>query len=83
MRYYSNSTFSVERDADVICINKLNHARVVSDFIREINDGIKKGYNDFQIDFSKIDSAFPNAVVPISGILEYLNNNSSVIFEQA
>ncbi len=42
MRYYSNSTNSVERDADVICINKLNHARVVSDFIREINDGIKK-----------------------------------------
>ncbi len=53
MRYYSNSTFSVERDADVICINKLNHARVVSDFIREINDGIKKDTMTSKLIFQK------------------------------
>lgn len=59
MSYYREFEPSVERDTDVIYINRLDHARVVSDFIREINDGIKKGYDDFQIDFSKINSAFP------------------------
>lgn len=81
MSYYREFEPSVERDTDVICINRLDHARVVSDFIREINDGIKKGYDDFQIDFSKINSAFPNAVVPISGILEYLNFERGITFE--
>lgn len=81
MNNYRNFNSSVERDADVIYINRLNHSRVVSDFIREINDGIRKGYDNFQVDFSKIDAAFPNAVVPIAGIIEYLSKEKGITFE--
>ncbi len=75
MRYYNYNSSVVERDQDVIYIRKLNHSRVVSEFIKAINDGQKKGYDDFQINFSEIDAAFPNAVTPIAGILEYLKEN--------
>lgn len=76
MRYYNPNFSVVERDQDVIYIRQLNHSRVVSKFIKAIKDGQKKGYYDFQIDFSEIDAAFPNAVTPIAGILEYLKENS-------
>lgn len=76
MRYYNPNSSVVERDHDVIYIRKLNHSRVVSEFIKAINDGQKKGYDDFQINFSEIDAAFPNAVTPIAGILEHLKENS-------
>ena len=80
MHYYSFNSSVVESDRDVIYIRSLNHARVVSEFIRAINDGRKKGYDDFQIDFSKINAAFPNAVVPIAGILESLKE-TGVVFD--
>ena len=76
MRYYNPNSSVVERDHDVIYIRKLNHSRVVSEFIKALNDGQKKGYDDFQINFSEIDAAFPNAVTPIAGILEHLKENS-------
>ena len=75
MRYYNQNTSVVERDHDIIYVRQLNHSIVVSEFIKAINDGRKKGYDDFQIDFSNVDAAFPNAVTPISGILEYLKDN--------
>lgn len=42
MRYYNPNSSVVERDHDVIYIRKLNHSRVVSEFIKAINDGQKK-----------------------------------------
>lgn len=75
MRYYNQNPSVVERDQDVIYIRQLNHSMVVSEFIKAINDGRKKGYDDFQINFSEVDAAFPNAVTPIAGILEYLKDN--------
>lgn len=75
MRYYNQNPSVVERDQDVIYIRQLNHSMVVSEFIRAINDGRKRGYDDFQINFSEVDAAFPNAVTPIAGILEYLKGN--------
>lgn len=75
MRYYNQNPSVVERDQDVIYIRQLNHSMVVSEFIRAINDGRKRGYDDFQINFSEVAAAFPNAVTPIAGILEYLKGN--------
>ena len=75
MRYCNSHSSVVEREQDIIYIRQLNHSRVVSDFIRAIHDGQKKGYDDFQINFSEVNAAFPNAVTPIAGILEYLKEN--------
>lgn len=78
--HYNSSSSVVEREADIIYVRQLNHSRVVSEFIKAMNDGRKKGYDDFQINFSEINSAFPNAVTPIAGILDYFKNDG-VTFE--
>lgn len=72
--------FSVERENDVIYVTQLKHSLNVSDFIRVLNDGIKKGYTDFEINFSGVNAVFPNAVVPIAGIMEHHKTNG-VTFE--
>lgn len=55
----------------MIYIFRMNHPKVVSDFIKEINDSLKLGYEDFSIRFENIPTAFPNVCVPIAGIVEY------------
>ena len=62
---------SVIRDTDVICVKDLSRDRVVSDFLYTMNQAIKEGIDDFQIDFSETDATFPNACTPMAGILEY------------
>lgn len=60
----------VERDLDVINIFRLNRSKVVSDFISVIKDGKKKGFDNFLINLSQLDGIFPNATVPIAGLLD-------------
>lgn len=60
------------RNGNSIYFEKLNHPRVVSCFIREILSGIRAGYDTFDLNFEKVDAFFPNAVVPISGIIDHL-----------
>ena len=70
------------REQDVVYISALNKARCVSDFIRAVDSGIRReNIKDFLIDFNNInDALFPNAVAPISGIIEYYKNKG-IAFE--
>ena len=69
---------NVLRDSNTICIYQMNHPHCVSDFIRVLHDGQQRGYEEFVIK-SKLefpskqthDAVFPNACVPIAGILQY------------
>ena len=63
---------SVTREGNNIYIYKLNHAFCVSDFIRMMYDGVSKGYDEFHIHWEgKGTAVYPNACVPVAGILEY------------
>lgn len=61
----------LERDNDVIIFYKLNHPKVVSDFINEIKRGLNAGFESFELDFYNVKSVFPNAGAPIAGLIEY------------
>lgn len=50
----------------------LDHPKVVSEFIRCIKKGLQNGITNFIINFSNVNGVFPNAVVPICGIIDLL-----------
>lgn len=67
-----NRTRSITREENNLYIHNLNRPLCVSDFIRIMYDGLKKGYEEFYIHWKGIGtSVYPNACVPIAGILEY------------
>ena len=67
---YQREIINVTREDNVITLLKLNHPKCVSDFIRRINDCIYRGYKDIHIK-CKADTFYPNACVPITGIIQY------------
>ncbi|WKZ40365.1 MAG: STAS-like domain-containing protein [Anaerolineales bacterium] len=63
---------NVKRDNEKLILYALNHPAVVSEFLRLLRYGISKGFDNFSLVFSNhISGAFPNACVPIAGIIEY------------
>lgn len=74
MTYYHGPT--VKRIDNTIHIFRMNHAKVVSDFIDALRYGRKLGYEDFKVKFENIPSAFPNVCVPIAGIIDYYKNKN-------
>ena len=79
INYFSNS---VKRDEDTIEIKRLDHAKAVSDFIRIMNDAVnERGYKTLTLDFKRVQGFYPNAVVPLAGILQYFQKEKGVEFE--
>lgn len=68
------------RKQNTIYFHKLNHPKVVSEFLYELQSGLNAGYSEFGFDFKEVDLIFPNAVVPISGILEYYRKENNLEF---
>lgn len=62
---------SVTRDGDIITIHSLQNADSVNDFIGCVRNGERVGYSDFIIEFDDIHSSYPNAVVPIAGLIDF------------
>lgn len=72
-------TNSITRQGDVINILRLDHAKAVSDFIRIIRDAINhRGYTSLTINFDNVEPIYPNAAVPIAGILQYLKRERGI-----
>lgn len=61
----------VTRDGDVITIHSLQNADSVNYFIGCVYNGKRLGYRDFTIVFDDIHSSYPNAVVPIAGLIDF------------
>ena len=73
---------SIKRNEDTIEIKRLDHAKAVSDFIRIMNDAVKeRGYKSFTLDFKRVQGFFPNAVVPLAGIIQYFQKEKGIEFE--
>jgi hypothetical protein len=70
---------SLRRRANEILIIRMNHRRVASDFLEAVKNGIRQGYEDFNVIFSTEDRrVFPNACVPMAGIINHFSK--SVVF---
>lgn len=74
-----NSHQSIVIDSNTITIYQMKHPAAVSDFIRCIRFGLNKGYSEFKIEW-KGETVFPNACVPICGIIQYYKRNYNILF---
>ncbi|MDD4729268.1 MAG: hypothetical protein PHN55_11035 [Dysgonamonadaceae bacterium] len=52
----------------------MNHPVNVSLFLKSLYHGAKHGYSGFLIDFSGVNTAFPNVCVPIAGVIQFYQN---------
>ncbi|WP_083887144.1 STAS-like domain-containing protein [Nodosilinea nodulosa] len=73
--------YQVDRHENTIIFKDMSHPYVVGDFIRQVYEGSKRGYQEFNLDFSKVLTAFPNACTPISGLLDYYVEKIGLTFD--
>ena len=67
---------SISRENDKLLVYKMNHPAVVSDFLRVVYDGTKRGYSRFNIVVPNPTIAvYPNACLPIAAIMEHYKSN--------
>ena len=72
---------NIEVNANSLKINRLNHPKCVSDFIRSIKDCVWRGYKTIAITCDA-DTFFPNACVPIAGIIQhYIKQGIDFVFD--
>lgn len=64
----------VFRKDDLIAFVDLKSPRDPGYLISQIYQGQTEGYDSFKLDFSKVDTIFPNSAVPVSGLIEYYTN---------
>ena len=68
------------REDNIITMELLNHPKCVSDFLRKVKECIQKGWNNIIIR-NNADRVFPNACLPICGLIYYYSKNESIEFE--
>lgn len=61
----------IYRRLNTIEITDLKHPKDASAFIKAIYFGGRAGFVDYKLDFSSTNVAFPNASVPIAGLIDY------------
>lgn len=73
----------VSRDGNIITISSLQGYDSVTAFIKHVHHAYKKaGYEKIQINFGKkIQGIFPNAVVPIAGLIDFFRREKNLIIE--
>lgn len=75
---------NVIRELSKISIYRLDHPVVVSNFLKAIYHGRRAGFKDFQIDVSNVEQSYPiypNACVPIAGVMQYYKRMQEFSFE--
>lgn len=70
---------TVHREENVITIYRMNHPSCASAFLWCIKDGIKEQYRSFVIDW-KGELVYPDACVPIAGIIAFFKENYNIEF---
>ncbi|MBX2978938.1 MAG: STAS-like domain-containing protein [Flavobacteriales bacterium] len=68
----------VYRDRSIISFVDLKSPRDPGYFISQIYRGGLEGIISFQLDFTKVETVFPNSAVPIAGLIEYYKMNGIV-----
>lgn len=54
-----------------ITINQIRHPICVSQFLKILNQGVRSGYKNFSIQFATSKAVYPNACVPLAGIIDF------------
>lgn len=70
---------NVELRENKITINRLDHPRCVTSFLWALLRGIRKGITHFIIECD-VNGVYPDACVPIAGIIAYYKENRSIKF---
>lgn len=65
---------SIERELNLIRVYSLGNSMIPNEFQLAIHKGREAGFNHFELDFSQVKAVFPNAANPISGIIQYYQN---------
>ena len=73
----------VARNGNIITIKSLQNSECVNQFIAAIHHGYKKAkYEEFEVLFGKsIQGIYPNAVVPIAGLIDFFRREKKVSIE--
>lgn len=87
MKYYSSSINKQPKKHirhiilknNAIYIYQLNHPACVSEFIRCVNICLKKGETSIEV-VVKCSAVFPNACLPIAGLIQYYKDVHGVVF---
>lgn len=73
---------NVIRDRSNIIIKRMDHPKVVSEFLSAIYFGRKSGFKNFMIDTKDVDRAYPDVLVPIAGLIQFLKSEDiKLIFD--
>lgn len=81
-KWINTYTDYITRENNTILVRRINHAKDVSDFIRVVNDAIyNRKYKSLIIDFDSVGGFYPNAVVPVAGIIQFLQNELGIDIE--
>ena len=67
------ATPNIQRDGNTILFHRLDHAKCASDFLRVLRNVFNKGYQEVILEGSP-PIIFPNALLPICGIIEHYKN---------
>lgn len=79
VKFHAEKKPKVTQTNDHITINQMNHPSCVSSFLRALQRGIDKGYQTFSIEWTG-ELVFPDACVPIAGIIAYYKENYHINF---
>jgi len=77
---YKKASHRVTRENNVITIHAMNHPACVTSFHRALNKGLEDGIDEFIIVW-KGDLVYPDACVPIAGIISFYNENYNIKFK--
>lgn len=70
------------REGNVITIHSLQNYNCVNSFIRALHKGYKNaGYEEFVVQFKDIQGIFPNAAVPIAGLIDFFRKENNLVIE--
>ena len=61
---------NITRINNKITIERLDHTKCASDFLKTVTDCIRRGYKDITVS-SKATVVYPNACLPIAGIIKF------------
>lgn len=70
----------VERNGNIITIYQMHHPACVTSFLRALQRGLDKGIKSFKIVWAG-EIVFPDACVPIAGIIAFYRENYHIEFE--
>lgn len=63
------------RNLNTLYVGDLNHPSSVLDFTRHLKDIINAGFEEIILDFKNVITVYPNASVPIAGIIDYYRDH--------